>query len=105
MSVKIIGYVKHGTAMTLRGREIGHIDRAGKGGGYPCKRKRTGETRLPAQAAGLVSHRDVASEFGVSPHTVRLWVRSGLWPLPRLVCGASLYFNVSDVECWLRTGI
>jgi hypothetical protein len=107
MTVEIVRNVRAGLATPLGGKAVGRAGRGGSGGGWErqCGWERPQAMRSSARGAGLVGHRDLAAEFGLSPHTVRLWVRSGLWPLPRLVCGAVLYFPISDVECWVRTGI
>jgi len=46
----------------------------------------------------------VAEIIGVSLRTIRLWIGTGAWPLPRSVRRETLLFKRSDVECWLMTG-
>lgn len=53
----------------------------------------------------LISDQELATAFRIGQHTIRLWVHTGLWPLPRLACGTSVFFRVSDVRCWVRTGV
>lgn len=107
MTVEIVRNVRAGMATPLGEKAVSRADHGGGGRGRrrSCRRKGPQPMRWSAREAGLVGHWDLAAEFGISPLTVRLWVRSGLWPLPRLVCGAVLYFPISDVKCWIRTGI
>jgi hypothetical protein len=42
--------------------------------------------------------------LGIPLRMIRLWIDTGAWPLPLSVCGGTLCFKWSDVECWLTTG-
>jgi hypothetical protein len=33
-----------------------------------------------------------------------MWVETGAWPLPEAVRAMTLYFMMSDLECWLESG-
>src|SRR4051794_31728591 len=58
----------------------------------------------PTVPLDLVSHRAAARSCGVGPRTIRRWIATGAWPLPRAVCGTTLYFEPSGVDGWLRAG-
>jgi hypothetical protein len=52
----------------------------------------------------LVTDRAVAKRLRVSLRMIRLWINTGAWPLPLSADGASLLFDLADVEGWLKTG-
>jgi excisionase family DNA binding protein len=59
--------------------------------------------RSPTRSS-LITHRDAARRLQVSARTVRLWVETGAWPLPRYTRRTDWLFEVSDVEDWAKTG-
>jgi hypothetical protein len=62
------------------------------------------EVSLEIGEDGRPAATPVAEFVGVPVRIILLWIGTGAWPLPRSVRGTTLLFDLSDVECWLRTG-
>lgn len=60
--------------------------------------------RISVDRPELMTDRAAAQICHVSPTMIGLWVETGAWPLPDLVCASTTHFRAPDVECWLRTG-
>lgn len=60
---------------------------------------------LPAEPAGLMTHREAARRCRVGSGMILRWVAVGLWPLPCAVRGTTRYFRAVDVDDWVRSGI
>ncbi len=52
-----------------------------------------------------VTDDDAAKMCCVSVAMIRLWVETGVWPMPRRDVTAPSTYGHSEVEAWLATGI
>src|SRR5690348_8373697 len=69
-----------------------------------CAQDRQRLACMSAYRPQLMSDRSAAQICGVSVRMVRMWVETGAWPLPEAVRAMTLYFMMSDLECWLESG-
>ena len=49
-----------------------------------------------------VSLRELSNRLGLSPRTIRAWVRDPVHPLPAYRVGGKLLFKWAEVERWLE---
>jgi|GEM_PF-759444 len=48
----------------------------------------------------LMNMRQIGQEIGVSPHTIRVWVRHGY--IPHVRAGRQIRFDAAEVREWLK---
>jgi predicted DNA-binding transcriptional regulator AlpA len=72
----------------------------GAGAKKPRRRKGRGLEESPQ----LVTVRDVAAKFGVTPACIRAWVKDREFPRPHLVIGTTWFYRADAIDQKLRTG-